>query len=220
MTKPKYYEKQQARKLRKQGLSVQRIAKKCKIAQSTAYVWTKDIELTLKQKQRLEANKARGRRIGHEKAIQNYKEKREKYREQGRSRTKNAPELFRIGCMLYWAEGAKHQNSIHFSNSDPSMIKLFMQFLIECFDIEKHELKVKLALYETLHSKEEIEQFWLDYLGLSSNCLHKSWVREPRKTSRKKILEWGVCGLRLYRVDIIQQIYGGIEGIIEEYKKK
>jgi transposase len=56
----KSVEKEEARKLRKEGMSILAISKKLKVSKSSASLWCRDIELTLEQSIRLHTSMVRG----------------------------------------------------------------------------------------------------------------------------------------------------------------
>jgi len=60
----------------------------------------------------------------------------------------------------------------------------------------------------------EIEQFWLDTLGLPRSCLRRSTVNRYSKYSKKKRrnkLKHGTCRLTPCDTAVVQHIYGGIQ---------
>jgi hypothetical protein len=105
--------------------------------------------------------------------------------------------LFVAGCMLYWAEDAKHRNRIR------------------GFDIEDEAIRLTCNLFaDHLERQREIEQFWLDIAALPQSCLCKSSVNVYSKHSQKKrrnTLPYGTCRLSVGRTWLTQTIYGGIQ---------
>jgi len=52
-------------------------------------------------------------------------------------------ELFGLGLGLYWGEGTKaNKDSIRLGNTDPNLIKKFIEFLIRFFSIKKNKLNI------------------------------------------------------------------------------
>jgi hypothetical protein len=52
------------------------------------------------------------------------------YQAEGRNAARLGDPLHLAGCMLFWAEGSKRRNVIHFTNSDPRMLVFFRAFLV------------------------------------------------------------------------------------------
>ena len=117
--------------------------------------------------------------------------------------------------MLYWAEGSKARNSVKLCNSDPNMLVFFRRFLVESLDIEASQLSLRLHVYlDNGLGIEEIEQYWLDLLGLPRSCLRKHAIN-PLPTSssgrKKHKLPYGVATLTLHSTEAVQHIYGAIQ---------
>ena len=201
-----------ARELRQQGFSLSEIAKQVGVAKSTISGWVRDIELTDNQKAHLKdiqyANTFMlGAQANHEKAL----EKRKAQQEVGKEKAKQGSQLHLMGCMLYWAEGAKDRNYVHFTNSDPNMMKLFMRFLREELFINDDAV----VIYIHCHTQDEIEQariaaYWLDLLLLKPANLRKVLYKRG-SNSRNNILENGICAVRIYSTELAMHIFGAIQ---------
>ena len=144
--KKKNKEQQRVIVLRKRGFSFREIKNQLtqegmSAAKSSISCWVKDIELTQKQKKRLDQlrvdngyNSANHNMTLHQK----YKERRMKCRDIGKQRIVDNDRDFRDLCLLYWAEGSKTgRNSVSFINSDEYMMVLFVDLMNKCFDIEE-----------------------------------------------------------------------------------
>lgn len=117
--------------------------------------------------------------------------------------------------MLYWAEGTKNRNQVRFSNSDPEMARFFVGFLRTYFDLADEHMRITCHLFaDHLERQREIEQFWLDTLGLPNSCLCKSILNVYSKHSKKKRqnkLPYGTCRIAVSRTRVAQSIYGAIQ---------
>ena len=219
-SKVKTRERELARTLRREeGASIRDIALRVGVSKSSVSVWVRDIELTPKQHAALALrNVAYNRQMGGTwKQAARRRSERTEYQEHGRALARFDDPLFVAGCMLYWAEGARHRNSLKFTNSDPEMIRFFVRFLRERFDIDDSAFSVTCNLFaDHLERQEEIEQFWLDLTGLPTSCLRKSSVNVYSKYSQKKRrnkLPYGTCRIGVYRTWLVQAIYGAIQEI-------
>lgn len=119
------------------------------------------------------------------------------------------------GCMLYWAEGSRSRNAIHFVNSDPAMILFFARFLRTQFQVPDEKIRIRCNLFADHPERQrDIEQFWLDLLGLPQSCLCKSAVNVYSKYSKKKRrnkLPYGTCRIAVHDTRMVQHIYGAIQ---------
>jgi hypothetical protein len=124
--------------------------------------------------------------------------------------------LHMAGCMLYWGEGAKERNVVKFANSDLAMVRFFVRFLKECFGVSPEEFRIRLNVYTNNGiSLRQIEDHWLESLGLPRSCLRGHTLNAfPTSSSGKKRrkLPYGVCSLTVAKsTHILQHIYGAIQ---------
>jgi hypothetical protein len=117
--------------------------------------------------------------------------------------------------MLYWAEGTKGRNAVQFVNSDPTMASFFASFLRRFYDVPDNAFRIDCNLFaDHVARQREIEQFWLDTLGLPQTCLRKSTVNVYSKYSQKKRrnkLPYGTVRVCVHSTRIVQSIYGSIQ---------
>jgi len=117
--------------------------------------------------------------------------------------------------MLFWAEGSRRRNQVLFVNSDPAMMGFFIQFLRRNFDMCEKRISVTCNLFaDHLEKQREIEDFWLDTLGLTRENLRASVVNRYSKYSKKKRtnkLPYGTCRLTVSDSRMAQMIYGSIQ---------
>jgi len=211
-------EKREARRLRiDEGCSIREIAERVRVSKASVSTWVRDIELTDSQIDALrERNPAFNRQFKGQKVMSDrWKAKREGWRAKGREEADRSNWLHVTGCMLYWAEGSKRNNRTHveFSNSDASMVKLFLRFLRECFDIQDERVKLEINCHTDICTAQECEEYWLKSLGLSKRCLRKTMVNHTSRASqgkRKGKLKYGTCRMVVDDVEVIQRIYGSL----------
>ena len=213
-------ERDLARQLRREeGASIKDIALRVGVSKSSVSLWVRDIELTPEQHAALAArNVAYNRQMsGTWKQAARRRDERIEYQEHGRTIARFGDPSFVAGCMLYWAEGARNRNSVKFTNSDPEMVRFFVRFLRERFDVGPDVISVTCNLFaDHRECQREIEQFWLDVAGLPASCLRKSSVNVYSKYSQKKRrnkLPYGTCRISVSRTSIVQAIYGAIQEI-------
>ena len=117
--------------------------------------------------------------------------------------------------MLYWAEGSKSRNSIQFVNSDPVMVRFFADFVRAYYAVPAEAFRLDCNLFaDHVQRQREIEQFWLDTLGLPHSCLRKSTVNVYSKYSQKKRrnrLPYGTVRVCVHSTRVVQSIYGSIQ---------
>ena len=196
---------------------MKRIAAELGVSVSSVSRWTRDVELTSTQQERLrQANprfnaQLRGW-VGRSRAARAV---REAAQAEGRDRARAADPLHVQGCMLYWAEGSKSRNVAALTNSDPDLLSVFVRFLRGCYDVPTN----KLALSVNCHtgnglSIEDIQGWWLARLGLPTTCLRAPTVNRPSSASalrRGHVLPYGTARVSTCLVVVVQSIYGAIQ---------
>ena len=120
------------------------------------------------------------------------------------------------GCMLYWAEGAKSRTSCKFTNSDPNMLKMFLEFLYKEYDIKQEQIRIHINCYTTNGiTVTEIENYWAKTLSLPNTCFNKSTTDNISKYSQQKKtknkLLYGTVNITVGSVELLQNIYGAIQ---------
>ena len=197
-------------------MSVREIAAALGVSRSTASVWVRDIRLTDDQRRALLARnpaynaQSKGAAVNAARA----RDRRLGYQQDGRRRIRGGRPLYLAGCILYWAEGDKRRNAVRFTNSDPTMIALFLRFLRECFDVPDTAVRVRCHVYARDDDhRRQVEQFCLDALGLPRACLSRSAVAVSRASlgKRRGVLPYGTCRLIVSDVRIAQTIFGSIQ---------
>ena len=208
-------QQQQCFELRKQGMSINKIAKEVGVSQGSVSLWVRDIELTEEQKELLRS----GNYFAGNKAMQvKYYDLRKSYQDIGREKIRNgASDLYKMACMLYWAEGGKKSKSeLRFSNSDIDMVKLFVRFLIEEIGVNKENVTIRFNCYlNNGLTLETIENHWLKELGdLPRSCLRRSTIKYGNESKRKNRLQYGIAQMCVCDVKVVQEVFGAIQEII------
>ncbi|MEK6832597.1 MAG: helix-turn-helix domain-containing protein [Nanoarchaeota archaeon] len=209
----KEQEKIKAIELRKQGLSVNKIAKEVGASKGTVSVWVRDIQLTKEQKIQLAKNRNPGYSgFSTKEILAEEKEKRIESQNKGREIVKSCEEGYRYGCMLYWTKGEKNKNCVVFSNTDVNIMILFINFLRKYFNCNNKDFSISVtANVNSEYSSSDIENFWIQNLGIEKECLKKSTFKKNDKENNE--YPYGKCRIALNNTDVIQQIYGSIQEI-------
>lgn len=210
----KLTEKQEAKKLRLEGMSIGEIAKKLNIAKSTVHSWVSKIVLTKKQFNKIQTkNPASKTFLGNRSSDSTSKRARDtrlNFQKIGKLEIGKIS-LHLMGCMLYWGEGAKDKNAVRLTNYDPEILKIFIKFLRECYQITNDLIKIYVISYSK-ETVDENESFWTDFLELPKSSLGKSFIVKSKENSKNiKFHEHGGCRIEVYRTEIVQRIFGSIK---------
>ena len=208
-------EREEARRLRREeGLSIRDITERLGVSKSSVSLWVRDIALTAEQQATLrDRNPLYNRqRSGVAEQVRRRRCQRLSYQDHGRQLALIADDFHAAGCMLFWAEGSRRRNTVHFTNSDPQMVSFFVEFLRLYFGLSNDEFVVTCNLF--VERQREIEDFWLSQLGLPRTSLRKTTVnRYSKYTQRKRtnMLPHGTCRVGVHRTRVVQSLYGSIQ---------
>jgi hypothetical protein len=205
-------ERDMARKLRVEGVSMREIERRLGVARSTVSLWVREIELTDHQREEIHARgvaaRTRARRIY-------YRARRRRFQDEGRAFAQRGEALHAAGCMLFWAEGSRHRNHAQITNSDPALLAYFMTFVRRYFELPTDAFRVACNLFVDHEERQrEIEDFWLATLELPRSCMTKTIVNNysrASKRTRKNRLPYGTCRVTVHRTHVVQHIYGAIQ---------
>ena len=214
-----------ARELRKQGMSIIKIAPIVGVYKSTISMWCRDIDLTEEQKNKLINSRKeglkRGQLMGAEIQKKRRLEKIEQCRQEGISKLKNlsSKECFIAGIALYLAEGSKNSKGTIFTNSDPLIIKFMMNWFNDYFKIPISDFTFYLIINEIHKPREEIvKNYWTNYLGISITQFRKTGFV---KTKQKKVYAnydtyYGTVHFKILKsTHLLYKIQGFISGLFE-----
>ena len=228
----KIKEKEKAIELRKEGRTYSDILRMIPVAKSTLGLWLKDAKLSNSENQRFtEAKRLASLRGGQAKRKQRI-EKQNQTLSTAKTEISHISEhdLFLMGIVLYWAEGAKEKehrpgSGFEFSNMDPNMIKVILVWLFKVCKINKNMLIFNIFLHKTHENRVyEVKKFWSEVTGFPmSNFSAVYWKRNKLKTNRRNVQEkyHGVLKVKVKRSsDLVRKIAGWSEGIFEKVISK
>lgn len=210
-----------ARELRKQGKSVNNIAKELGVSKGSVSTWVRDVQLTEKQIFDLLSNSEKGHIKGSYLAgkinKEKYKQLRREYQQEGRELAKQKDPDFFAGCMLYWGEGSKSISCCRLTNSDVNLLKYYISFLRKFFAVKDEDIRIGCQYYTCSGlTNKEVETYWIEKLNLPASCFLSTSVNHLNRKSgikRQEKTKYGVVKVTINDVRILQIIYGGIQEI-------
>lgn len=120
--------------------------------------------------------------------------------------------LFGLGIGLYWGEGNKRNNSsIRLGNSDPGLIKTFIDFLERIYQIKRDKLRFGLQIFSDVSSTEAVT-FWSKNLAVPKNSFQKVIITPVRGVGTYKIKsKYGVLTVYFHNKKLRDILCGEIE---------
>lgn len=216
-------QRHEAIKLRKEGNSYRKIAKKIGISASCANNWCKNVKLTSKQRENLEKiikdpyYEGRGIYLSKlKKKTQNKITKLEKLGIEQIGKL-NKREMFLSGAALYWAEGFKKDSQAGLASLDSTMIKFFIKWLKMCFGYSNTDLSFRVTANISHKNRiEEIQNYWSKELNIPLSQFQKPYFQNVKwkKTYDNQNEYFGVLRVKVRKSrDFLRKIYGFIEGL-------
>lgn len=200
--------KKRAIKLRHQGHSYNEISSLLNISKSTCSKWLLGIKLNKQAIKRLIEKRERGR-INSALTLRQYAKERDQYIQNKVARELSEFQLTNITgkllcASLYWAEGGKNASGLYFANSDPAMIKVFVNLLRTYFEIKEDKLKALLHLHE-YHEINKQKNYWSRITKIPVNRI--SIYKKPNSGHNIREGYPGCISIRYYDINLAKEIY-------------
>lgn len=213
----KFKERLEAIELRKKGWMLPAIKDKLGVSKATVSLWLRDIALNEDQQRAVTKGRDKSRFIGGEKKKNARKKITEEITAQGirEGRDRSKDSFFVSGLMLYWAEGAKSEETIKFSNSDPAMIRFMMKWFRDVCGVEDKKFRISVHIH-SLHSSRDCEAYWSKITKISRNQFYKTQIKKTSLGQRKKILYEGTCTICVGNKNLFRKMNGWRIGALEK----
>ena len=122
--------------------------------------------------------------------------------------------LFGLGLGLYWGEGVKvYKNSIRLGNTDPRLIRAFLKFLKDIYNIDESKVKFGLQIFGDIDKAQTIN-FWMKELSAKKSQFQEIVCTPSRGEGiHKKKSEFGVLTVYFHNMKLRDIIMKEIEKI-------
>ncbi|HCL95611.1 TPA: hypothetical protein DHW62_01645 [candidate division WWE3 bacterium] len=107
-------------------------------------------------------------------------------------------------AFLFWAEGAKSLSVLHFTNSDPQMVKVFMSLLRSVYPIDETKLRVIMHLHE-YHSEARTLNFWSKITNVPKKRFSKTYIK-PHTGINKRAGYKGCVRITYYDAEVAHEL--------------
>lgn len=179
----RFIEKNKALKLRRKGKSINEIATELNIAKSTVSPWCRDVQLGLKQIERLAKRQESGSCKGRIKFLERIRKERIKetalLQKQGIKEIGklNKRDLFIAGVAMYWSEGYTYSGGeqVGFTNSDPKMILFILEWLDKICGVSKNNIFLQVKINKIHKNRiKKVEYYWSNIAKIPLNQFNKT----------------------------------------------
>ncbi len=138
-----------------------------------------------------------------------------------KERLTNNEELLKLaGIMLYWGEGSQWSGEtiVDFANSNPQMVKIFLNFLRSICGINERKLRAYVYCYINQNPRE-IMSFWEMTTGIPSNQFTKPYIRKDYRLSKSGKMRYGVIHIRYGDKKLLFQLKQWIQESVDFFNK-
>ncbi len=177
--------KREAQRLRRAGKFHVDIASQLGVSKSTAYEWTKNVQLSA-SKLRLMEKKKKTLQLEKIKNLATINKRRsyDRNKEIERQAKKIVGSLVldeyqrQVMCsVLFWCEGGKDvRGGVQFINSDPVLIASFLHLLRQSFEIDENKLRGLVHLHK-YHDEAEQLKYWSRVTKIPASQFYKSYIK-------------------------------------------
>lgn len=185
----KILEKEKAKELRKSGYSLSEISSNLNVSKSTASLWTKHVKINQLGVDRIK-EKSKSARSKVFEILHNRKLERLSIADLEAEKRISEFQLDSYTAIvalsiMYWCEGSKDDRSVHFTNSDPDLVKIFMKLFRQCFPVDEKKIKITAHLHD-YHNEKEILEFWSSVTNVPLSQFNKPFRKESKHTFKKE----------------------------------
>jgi uncharacterized protein YjcR len=175
----KLTERQQARQLRRAGLTLAEIAARLGVARSSVSLWVRDVEFDPLPRP------PRGRRRDPNALQRRKRAEIDRLVEEGRARIGRLTEreFLVAGVALYAGEGSKWDGTVRFVNSNPRMVVFFCGWLRHFYEIDESRLRLALYLHQGLDLSAAMA-YWSGLTGIPESQFTKPYRAAPDPSIR------------------------------------
>lgn len=185
-----------------------------KIPKSTLSTWLSQTSLTDIEKKKMETRRRIKIHDGRMKALAVMRLQKAKKLQEMQNRYVHLKKLLEDGdiakislALLYWCEGTKdNRGSCCFSNSDGNIIRLFLELMRRCYEIDETKFRGTVQCRADQNAKE-LTLYWSDITGISLKQFYSPQI--DRRTAGKptqKLDYKGVCRIDYFSAAIYNDL--------------
>jgi transcriptional regulator with XRE-family HTH domain len=202
--------RERARELRGRAWTLAEIAAELGVARSSVSVWCRDVVFEPRPRNRGNAADRRP----HPQHLAKLAEI-ERLRDEALARigTLSERDLLIAGVALYAGEGTKQGSTVAFANTDPRMVRTFLQFLRAFFPIDESRLRVRLYLHEGL-DLDAATCFWSEVTGVPADQFGAPYRAVSDSTIRSRKHPMGCPSIRYNSVSLLRAILALIDALL------
>lgn len=206
----------QAREMRLQGMTYDRIEPELGVSKRSISLWVRDLPKPDRPARTTAESSAIARR-GWEPTLRRRAMERQRTKLAAAQQVGNLTqrELFLVGVGLYWSEGSKdkpydRREKVVFVNSDPGMISTFLHWL-DLLDVHPDRQRFSVMIHESADVAGAV-RFWAHHVGVDPDHFGGTVLKKHNPRTVRKNVGDGYYGCLTIRVTDSADLYRRIEG--------
>lgn len=194
--------------LRKSGHSLNEISRTLNISKSTASLWLSNVKLSSEAKATIEKKIIISRLKSAQSRINNTQKQLDILSDQAEKLLggiRLSSTVMKILCsLIYWCEGGKSKNPVHFTNSDPKLVKTFLYLFRKSYQVDEKKFRAIIHLH-SYHNKVQQTAYWSKITKIPLNQFTKPF---QKKNSGKRINKnyQGCIQIKYYDTKILNDL--------------
>lgn len=121
-----------------------------------------------------------------------------------------------LGLTLYWAEGSKRgRSTVDFANSDPLMIKVFLNFLRRIYRVSEERLRALLYCHSN-QTVDSLLDYWVKLTNIPKHQFTKPYIRQDFRADKDGRMPSGLLHIRYNDTRLLAQIKQDIETLTND----
>jgi hypothetical protein len=176
--------KNQAIILRKKGYFYSEIAAKLGVSKSSAHLWTSSIALTDARQKLIESKLHAAKRNNATRLALTNRQRRDAQDEVIRAEARQIVHNLSLDsvhrkllcAVLLWCEGGKTTSDVRFINSDPAMVKTFLDLFRASFSLDESKFRALLHVHE-YHDQHARLLYWSEVTNIPLSQFHRPYVK-------------------------------------------
>jgi len=120
-----------------------------------------------------------------------------------------------VGLALWWAEGDKNRWRVCVTNSDPDVIRLFVQWMREVYNVPMRKFRAQIHVHQDTDSTKA-QRFWRRIIGIAKEQFSKTSVKRTSSVVRERRLPYGTCKVMVHDArlfDLVRSRWSQIQSL-------
>lgn len=213
--------REEARRLRCEGLVLFEIAARMGVSTKTVYYWTWDLPVPDTARSRAGGDAAHMemmRRRYWDRVLAEREDERQRIRAEHRDRVSGLSprELELLAVTAYWCEGTKskpyaRREQVTFINSDPGLVLLFLAWLDQ-LEFPAEDRHFSLSIHESA-DVPAATQWWADVIDVPAEAFGRAVLKRHNPKTVRKNVDEAYVGCLVVRLRQCRTLYQRIDGV-------